>query len=665
MHALELTLVLLGASIGMVALMRHFNMPALVGYLAVGVVLGPYAGNLAGDSEVVQTLAEFGVVFLMFSLGLEFSLGKLASLRAYVFGLGPVQVGGTIGLLLLLVFLVPAQWISAVIPGGLDWRAAIVLGGAMAMSSTALVSKMLTENRELETDHGKRAFGILLFQDLALIPLLIVTPALGGGSEGAWQKELGGAFLKAAVLLFVLLKFGPPVMRGWFLAVARLRSHEVFTLNVLLATLLFAWLTKQAGLSMELGAFVAGMLIAETEYRFQVEEDIKPFRDLLLGLFFVTIGMKLDVGVVAQSWPQVLLLLVVALAVKFSLIAGVVHASGAGSATAIKTGIWLSQAGEFAFVLLVLATGSAVIGPETLQPVLAAMLLSILISPFLISQAGRITMRVSNQEWMQRSLQLQTIATRTISRERHVILCGFGRSGQTLAHVLETEGIGFVALDLDPDRVREATTAGESVVFGDATRRETLLAAGIHRASALAITYVDTRSAVKLLSIARGLAPNLPILVRTTNDADIEILRQAGATEVVPEIVEGSLMLASHVLALSGVSLPQVRRRIRSIRDDRYQILRGYFHGADDRESESIEQHHQHLHAVTIQLGVAVVGRPLGELPLGDCRVTALVRGGKRLIDLSPDLRIMVGDTLVLGGTLDQVNGAEASLLKR
>ncbi|MGE0312052.1 MAG: cation:proton antiporter [Lautropia sp.] len=664
MHALELTLVLLGASIGMVALMRRFNMPALVGYLAVGVVLGPYAGNLAGDSEVVQTLAEFGVVFLMFSLGLEFSLGKLASLRAFVFGLGPAQVGGTIGLLLLVVVAVPAQWVAWVIPGGLDWRAAIVLGGAMAMSSTALVSKMLTECRELETDHGKRAFGILLFQDLALIPLLIITPALGG-EAGAWQGELGGAFVKAAVLLFVLLKFGPPVMRRWFLAVARLRSHEVFTLNVLLATLLFAWLTKQAGLSMELGAFVAGMLIAETEYRFQVEEDIKPFRDLLLGLFFVTIGMKLDVAVVAQSWPQVLLLLVVPLVVKFCLIAGLVQASGAGSATAIRTGIWLSQAGEFAFVLLVLATGSSLIGPETLQPVLAAMLLSILISPFLISQAGRITMRVSNQEWMQRSLQLQSIATRTISRERHVILCGFGRSGQTLAHVLETEGIGFVALDLDPDRVREATTAGESVVFGDATRRETLLAAGIHRASALAVTYVDTRSTVRLLSIARSLAPNLPILVRTTNDADIEILRQAGATEVVPEIVEGSLMLASHVLALSGVSLPQVRRRIRSIRDDRYQILRGYFHGADDREVESIEQHHQHLHAVTIQVGVAVVGRALAELPLGDCRVTALVRAGKRLIELPPDLQIMVGDTLVLAGTLDQVNGAEASLLKR
>ncbi len=665
MHALELTLVLLGASIAMVAIVRRFGMPALVGYLAVGVVLGPYAGNLAGDSAVVQNLAQLGIVFLMFSLGLEFSLPKLASLRNFVFGLGPAQVGGTIGLLMLLVFVFPPDWVGLLVPGGLDWRAAIVLGGALAMSSTALVSKMLTENRELETEHGRRAFGILLFQDLALIPLLILTPALGGkGSESLWL-DLLLAVAKAALVLFLLLRFGPPVMRSWFLHVARLRSHEVFTLNVLLATLLFAWLTEQAGLSMELGAFVAGMLISETEYRFQVEEDIKPFRDLLLGLFFITIGMKLNLGVVLAYWPQVLVLLVMPVVVKFALIAGLVYGSGAGAPTAIRTGIWLAQAGEFAFVLLVLALNSQVIAPETVQPVLAAMLLSILISPFLISQAGRIVLRASNQEWLQRSLQLQKIATQTIARERHIIVCGYGRSGQSLAHVLESEGVGFVALDLDPDRVRLAANAGESVVFGDATRREALLAAGIHRASALVVTYDDTRGALKLLAALRPIAPTLPVLVRTLNERDIDELRQAGATEVVPEIVEGSLILASHALALSGVSLTKVSARIRAIRDDRYQMLRGYFHGADDVEPESIEHQHQRLHAVTIQAGSVVVGRSLSDLPLGACRVTALVRAGKRLIEWPDDLTIAVGDTLVLAGTPDQVNGAESSLLKR
>jgi CPA2 family monovalent cation:H+ antiporter-2 len=664
MHALELTLILLGASIFMVALLRRLGLPTLVGYLAVGAVLGPYAGNLAGDSEVVHTLAEFGVVFLMFTLGLEFSLPKLAALRSYVFGLGPAQVLGTMALAVLAMLTLPGEWMQTLIPGGVDWRGAVVLGGAMAMSSTALVSKMLAESRELETEHGKRVFGILLFQDLALIPLLVLTPALSDGGDH-WREDLGWAVAKAAVLLFVLLRFGPPLMRGWFLRVARLRSHEVFTLNVLLATLLFAWLTGKAGLSMELGAFVAGMLISETEYRYQVEEDIKPFRDLLLGLFFITIGMKLNVAVVLAAWPTVLALLVLPVLLKFALVAGLVWAARGGAATAIKTGIWLAQAGEFAFVLLVLAMQGGLLVESSLQPMLAAMLLSILLSPFLIRQAERIALRVSGQEWMQRSLQLQLVATRAIAQQKHVILCGYGRSGQSLAHVLESEGIAFVALDLDPDRVRKAAAAGEAVVFGDASRRETLIAAGIHRASALVVTYADTPATLHLLAVTRQLAPNLPVLVRTTSDGDLDLLRAAGATEVVPEIVEGSLMLASHALALTGVPLPRVLQRIRTIRDSRYQMLRGYFHGADDHQAENIEESHQRLHTVTIQPAVAAVGRTLSTLPIGSCRITAMVRAGRRMVDPAPDLEILEGDTLVLAGTVEQVNGAEARLLQR
>jgi CPA2 family monovalent cation:H+ antiporter-2 len=664
MHALDLTLILLGASILMVAVLRRFGLPTLVGYLAVGIALGPYASNLAGDSEVVETLAEFGVVFLMFTLGLEFSLPKLASLRTFVLGLGPAQVVGTMALVVLTVELLPASWLDVLVPGGIDWRAALVIGGAVAMSSTALVSKMLSESRELETEHGRRIFGILLFQDLALIPLLVLTPALGDGHEN-WQADLAWAIAKAVVLLFLLLKFGPPFMRFWFLRVARLRSHEVFTLNVLLATLFFAWLTGKAGLSMELGAFVAGMLISETEYRYQVEEDIKPFRDLLLGLFFISIGMKLNVAVVISAWPAVLLLLVLPVVLKFGLITGLVCVARGGLATAVKTGIWLAQAGEFAFVLLVLAMQAGVLDNAAMQPMLAAMLLSILLSPFLIRQAERIALRVSSLEWMLRSLQLQLIATRSIAQQKHVILCGYGRCGQSLAHVLEAEGVAFVALDLDPDRVRKATQAGEPVVFGDASRRETLLAAGIHRASALVVTYADTPATLHLLSVTRQLAPALPVLVRTAADGDLELLRGAGATEVVPEIVEGSLMLASHALALSGVPLPRVIGRMRSIRDDRYQMLRGHFHGADDRQSENIEETHPRLHTVTIESGAAVVGRSLSSLPISSCRVTALVRAGRRMVDPSPDLSIEAGDTLVLAGTVEQVNRAEAGLLQR
>jgi CPA2 family monovalent cation:H+ antiporter-2 len=662
--ALEVTLLLLAASIVAVLLLRALGMPALVAYLLVGVVLGPHAGDLAADTGAVHTLAELGVVFLMFTLGLEFNLSKLVSMRRFVFGLGSAQVVATIVAAMLAAALLPAAWIAWAVPGGLDWRGALALGGAFAMSSTALVSKLLADRRALETDHGRRVFAVLLFQDLALIPLLIVLPALGGGRDD-WWLPVGWALAKAVVLLVVLLRFGPPLMRSWFLRVARQRSHELFTLNILLAALLFAWLTKQAGLSMELGAFVAGMLISETEYRYQVEEDIKPFRDILLGLFFITIGMKLDLGVVLGSWPQVALYLTLPILLKFAIVVAVSRAMGDASPVAIRSGVWLAQSGEFGFVLLALAAGSSLLAPAALQPMLAAMLLSMLASPWLIGRADWLALRVSQQEWLQRSLDLQRIAASSLSRDRHVVICGYGRSGQSLAHVLEAENVPFVALDLDPDRVREAASAGESVVYGDATRRETLLAAGVHRAAVLVVTYDDTHTAIRLLHQVRALAPHLPVVVRTSTDADLERLREAGATEVVPEIVEGSLMLASHALALTGAPLARVLRRIRAIREDRYGLLRGWFHGADDRESETIETDHLRLHAVTLPAGSAAIGRPLSSLPLDGCEVNALVRAGRRQREWSPDLQLQPGDTLVLAGTVEQVGAAEARLLRR
>jgi CPA2 family monovalent cation:H+ antiporter-2 len=664
LSALEVTLLLLAASIAAVLLLRALRMPALVAYLLVGVVIGPYAGELAANGEAIHTLAELGVVFLMFTLGLEFSLPKLIAMRRFVFGLGTAQVTATIAAVMVAFLVLPAAWATWAIPGGLDWRGALALGGAMAMSSTALVSKLLAERHELETEHGRRVFAVLLFQDLALIPMLIVIPALGSGDQD-WWITIGWAMAKAAAVLVVLLRFGPRLMHGWFLRVARQRSHELFTLNILLAALFFAWATKQAGLSMELGAFVAGMLISETEYRHQVEEDIKPFRDILLGLFFITIGMKLDLAVVLSAWPQVVAFTVAPIVLKFGLVVLLVRAMGDGPPVAIRSGVWLAQAGEFAFVLLALAADSALVPEAALQPVLAAMLLSMLASPWLIARADWFALRISDQEWLQRSLQLQQVAARSLSRDRHVIICGYGRSGQSLGHVLEAERVPFVALDLDPERVREAASAGEAVVFGDASRRETLLAAGVHRASVLVVTFDDTRAALRLLGQVRALAPRLPVVVRTATDVDLERLLEAGATEVVPEVVEGSLMLASHALALTGAPLARVLRRVRAIREDRYSLLRGWFHGADDQEGETIESDPLRLHAVIVPEEAAAVGRALSELPLEGCAVSALVRDGRRRLDLPADTPIAAGDTLVLAGTVEQVSAAELRLLAR
>lgn len=661
LSALELTLILLAAAVLSVVALRRLGLPPLVAYLIVGVILGPHALRLAQNNDAVHGLGEIGVVFLMFSLGLEFNLGKLRAMRNWVFGLGGAQVGATILAVVALFAMLPAAWQVMMVGGELDWRGALALGGAAAMSSTALVSKLLSEKRELETEHGRRAFSVLLFQDLAVIPLLIVVPALASGDQD-WLRRLGLAALQAASLLVLLLRFGPGLMRRWFNLVARQRSHELFTLNVLLATLFFAWLTRWAGLSMELGAFVAGMLIAETEFRYQVEEDIKPFRDVLLGVFFVSIGMQLDLQVVFDAWPTVLGLLVVPLLLKFALIALIVRAFGATPGVSIRTGIWLAQAGEFGFVLVSQAWGLKLLPPEVVQPVLASMLLSLMISPLLIQQAGRLALRLSSQEWMLRSLQLQRVASSSLARERHVIVCGFGRCGQGLAHVLDAERVPYLALDLDPDRVRQAAASGESVVYGDSSRRETLQAAGLHRARSLVITFNDTATALHVIAQARALAPGLPVLVRTAHEADIERLRAAGATEVVPEIVEGSLMLASHALALAGVPIAQVQRRVTQVRESRYALLKGFFRGEDDKREDEIERAPIHLRTLTLAAGNPHLGRTLAELGLEGVTVTAHVRAGRRNTDPPTSTELRAGDTLVISGTLERISDAEARI---
>jgi monovalent cation:H+ antiporter-2, CPA2 family len=666
--SLELILLLLAASVLAVAGLRHFNLPPLLGYLLVGVVLGPHAANIAAASSSIDAAAHFGVVFLMFSIGLEFNLGKLHSMRRHVFALGGLQVGATmllaVGASLAAVALLPASLLSLFSLSQMDWRAALVLGGTLAMSSTALAVKMLADKRELETEHGKRALAILLFQDLAVIPLLVLIPALAQGGQ-EWISAIGFAVLKASVLLFLLFRLGRRGMRWWLLLVARKKSHELFTLNVLLVTLFLAWLTQLFGLSLELGAFVAGMLIAETEFRYQVEEDIKSFRDVLLGLFFITLGMQLNLGIVLAQWWLVLVFTVVPVTLKFVLISAFARWLGASTNTSLRTGLWLAQAGEFGFVLLTQAAGARLVEPALLQPILAAMLLSMVIAPLILQRADWLLLRVSNQEWMQRSLQLQRIASTSIVRDKHVIICGFGRCGQAVAHMLETEKVSTMALDLDPDRVREASAAGESVVFGDSARREALIAAGIHRASALVVSFHDVHAAVRVLAQVRALAPKLPVLVRCADDSEIPRLREAGATEVVPEIVEGSIVLASHAMALAGVPLNTLQQRMRKIRDDQYVLLRGFFHGADDT-ADVIEGEQLHLRTVALEVGAGAIGRRLGDVGLEALRikVTAINRQQQRVITPDSETVLRLGDLLVLSGTVEALADAERALVR-
>jgi len=656
---LEVTLVLLTSVVLGVVVFRLLSLPPLLGYLAVGILIGPHAFRLVPDTAQTRYLAEFGVVFLMFSIGLEFSLPRLRSMRRIVFGLGGAQVGLTVLLTLAAGWLIRGYT-------GIGLAGTFALGSALAMSSTAIIMKMLSERMQLDTEHGKRIVGVLLFQDLAVVPLLVIIPALSADpAELGWR--LGLAMVKAAALLAVLLVGGQRVLRGWLHLVAKRKSHELFTLNVLLVTLGLAWMTEIAGLSLALGAFVAGMLISETEFRVQVEEDIKPFRDVLLGLFFVTIGMLLNPRIVLEHLGWVMLALIVPVAFKAGLIYALARVFRASAGTAIRTALALCTAGEFGFVLLGQAGRFDLLESDVLQVVLAAMLLSMLAAPLLVQHADRIVMRLASSEWMLKSLELAKVAQRAMATDRHVVICGFGRSGQHLAKMLEQEGIGYVALDVDPDLVREAAAAGESVVYGDAARRETLVAAGIGRAAALVITYADSVSALKVLHHAHELRPNLNVIIRTQDDHELDRLMKAGATEVVPEVFEGSLMLGSHALVLLGVPMARVLRRVREARDQRYRLLRGYFHGAGDEDASIEEEAAERLHSVMVETGAVAVGRRIVELALAELgvEVTADRRRGIRGAEPSPDMVLHAGDVLVLRGLPDALESAEERVLLR
>ncbi|WP_079433372.1 monovalent cation:proton antiporter-2 (CPA2) family protein [Zoogloea sp. LCSB751] len=654
-NTLELVLVLLAGAVLVVGILRSLNLPPVLGYLMVGAAVGPHAMSLMQDSDGARYLAEFGVVFLMFTIGLEFSLPRLYSMKRTVFGLGAAQVLGTTLLTMLIGTI-----------GGLGWGASFALGGTLAMSSTAILSKLLSDRLELDSKHGRETIGVLLFQDLAVVPLLILIPALSRPADELFGT-LALAAGKAVLVLGMVLFIGQKLMRRWFFLVARQRSAELFMLNVLLITLGLAWLTEVAGLSMALGAFLAGMLISETEYRYHVEEDIKPFRDVLLGLFFVTVGMFLDVGQIILSLPMVLAMLGALLVGKFLIVGAASRMLGASQGTAARTGLWLCAGGEFGFVLLSQIDEAHLLPPALSQVVVAAMVLSMLLAPLIVQYSEKIVLRLVPSEWMTRSLQLTNIATQSMFVDKHAILCGFGRNGQYLGRLLEQEGITYIALDLDPERVREAAAAGETVVFGDAAKRETLMAAGISRASVVVITYADTDAALRAMSQVRACRPDVPVVVRTADEVDLEKLQQAGAAEVVPEAVESSLMLASHALALLGVPLPRILKRIREIRAERYHLLRGIYRGGEHLHEEALEERQQtRLHSVVMDAGAHAIGRSLAELRLNELgvEVSALRRQRIRVDDPTPETCLELDDVLVLLGTPSQLANAETRLFK-
>ena len=534
-HLSDVIIILAAAVAAQVALQRIKRSPVL-GYLVAGAVLGPYGLHLIDDLESVRAIAEFGVVFLLFTIGLELPLGRLRVLSPILFGLGVAQVVITTA-----AFGGVAFWL------GLPADAAIVVGAALALSSTVFVIQLLIERRQLATRFGRSAFAILLMQDLAMAPILVVTLALVG-RDGGLGASLAIAAVKAIVAILVIFVVGRYLLRPLFSVVAVARTDETFVATTLLVVLCTAALTELAGLSLALGGLLAGMLLAETQYRHQVAAEIQPFRGILLGLFFMTIGMATDLGLTPTEFGAVLAIALGMIAAKATIIAALALLFGLPAAFAWPLGLLLAQGGEFAFVILSVAVGGGLLDGPVGRTLTVAVALSMLVTPLLAWASARFARRAANRSVAHADVLAQPAPEFT----DHVIIAGYGRVGQTIAKRLNERGVAHIAIDRDPYSVARARARDEPVYFGDATRPEVLEALHVTRARAVVVALSDPAAATRLVGLLHYILPDRPVLARAETEEHARDLTEAGADTVVPELVATGDRLAELIVDADG-----------------------------------------------------------------------------------------------------------------
>jgi monovalent cation:H+ antiporter-2, CPA2 family len=650
-------LILLAGSVFLITLVRRLSLPASLAYLLVGLVLGPHALGVVSDSGTTRLLAELGVAFLLFTLGLDFSLPRMLAMRREVFGLGALQVLATTAVFAAIGHLL-----------GIRWLISVVLGGAVAMSSTALLLQQLTERAELNRTHGRLAFAMLLFQDLAFVPFFALGAMLSAGQERLALSESLEALASAVLALVGVLAAGRWLLRPLFHEISHSRLRELFTLTVLLVVLSSAWASHLSGLSFALGAFLAGMMLAETEYRYQIDAAIRPFRDLLLGLFFISVGMLLNLHLLGHVTElAIAFAMLVTLVVLKAVIAALVTWPFTRSRfKALRTGIVMSIGGEFGIALCTVLLQAHLV-PEGLgEPLLVAIVLSMVLSPMILNNNKRVARFLLHEHAPAlTAVEREEEATQEIAQREHVILCGFGRVGQNVARVLESQGFEYIALDLDPARIRAARQAGDPVMFGDSADEEMLARAGIAHANAVVISFSDPATALGILRSVRRMHPELPVLVRTADDARLKELQDAGATDVVPETFEASLMLVSHVLMLLRVPVSRVVRTLGEIRNSRYAVLRNIVRRGDSRVVDETSEHREEIKSVVVPPGAWAVGRSLAELRNRGVAVTftGVRRHGILGREPAEDTVLRDGDIVVIYGQPDELERAEAVLL--
>lgn len=650
MHApplfLDLLIILL-VSVPVAFACLRLKLPLLVGLMLTGIVIGPYGLGLIKELEAIEILAEIGVMLLLFTIGLEFSLNRLRKMKRLVIVGGGLQVA-----------LTTAATAATAFALGRSGPQSVFFGFLVALSSTAIVLKSYTERNELAAPHGRAGVGILLFQDLSVVLMMLLAPLLGGGgrlSFAAIAKTLGGSLLALAVIVAAAGLLIPRALK----LVGKLRSPEVFLLTVVLLFLGISFVTSQVGLSLALGAFIAGMVLAESDYNHQVAADILPFRDVFNSIFFVSIGLLLSVGALLANLGAVLLLVVFLVALKFLIVWVVVWLMGSPQRVAVQAALGLAQIGEFSFVLAKAGRGAGLLPDADYQNFLAASIISMVATPFMIAAAPRLAY------FAQGMFRDQTDApdaangaddihiTSTGGLANHVIIAGYGLNGRNLARVLRSVGISYTILDLNAETVRQAKAKGEKINFGDATRREVLHHAHINEAAALVLAISDPQAARRTVGQARAMNPRLHIIVRTRYTAEINELLKLGADEVIPEEFETSIEIFARVLLCYNIDRLAIEEQIGKIRRQGYEMLRSP--ALPSLAAVNLRAALQTATTETLRLSETspAIGKSLGEIKLrGRTGVTviAALRDEETHIGPDADLVFAAGDVLILFG---------------
>ncbi|WP_022940862.1 cation:proton antiporter [Psychromonas hadalis] len=643
-------LLLLCFAIISVIVFRQLRLSNIVAYLFTGFVLGPSLLNFLDSYHEIELIAEFGIVFLMFSLGLEFSLNKLIEMRRSVFGLGALQV-----IVSFFLFYFISQFFA------MTWQQSFTIAGILTMSSTAIIVKVLSDQQQLHSKRGKLAIAILLFQDLAVVPFLIIIPIIAVPNlEGGFVMPLLLAFVKGAFSVAVLLAIGRWILPRFFDEMGKVRFDEIFILSNLFVTLFAAWFTQFLGLSMALGAFLAGMMLAESHYRHQLSADIRPFKDILMAIFFISIGTLLSFDILRDNLVLLLLMVVGMMLAKILTITLAALIMKEKLTTALGVGIALAQMGEFGFILVALASKYQLLDDEVSSLLIATGVISMSLTPVLVKYSQKITREVLHH--YEKVFHFQKTLPGQFSD--HTIICGYGRVGQIVSRFLRAESLPFIVLDRDPMRVKEAREGGEQVEFGDASRREILLIAGIEKAKLLIITFNDLQRALALLGQIRAINPNVKVLVRTKNDQGLDALYEAGATEVVPEVLEGSLMLVAHVLFLSGVPRKKIMQRLDCERRTKYQHLHGFYYGKESQNEKNtwnIEQ----IHAVVLPETSEFIDSFVLQFHFSGVSIKSLHRKSGDEVSLSEKTRFKARDVVLLQGNKSELLKAEKVLQRK